>query len=399
MAELNGKRLVLGVTGGIAAYKAAELARLFVKDGAEVHAVLTRSGAQFVTPVTFQALTGKLAWCDQWDARMPDNMAHIELSRAADAIVVAPASADFLAKLAHGLADDLLSTLCLARDCPLIVAPAMNRQMWESPATQRNKSQLLQDGVTVLGPASGEQACGESGMGRMLEAADIHDAVVGFFQPKVLAGRRVLLTAGPTFEALDAVRGLTNLSSGKMGFALARAARDAGAEVTLVCGPVAQPAPAGVARIDVTSALEMHSAVMQRAAACDIFIGVAAVADYRPAEPVQEKIKKEGKPLQITLAPNPDILAEVAARPNAPFCVGFAAESHDLEKYAEGKRQKKKLALVVGNLVKDGLGGDSNAVVLFDDRGRHPLGPAPKIEIARGIVAHIGAMLAGNGGE
>lgn len=399
MAELNGKRLVLGVTGGIAAYKAAELARLFVKDGAEVHVVLTHSGAQFVTPATFQALTGKPAWSDLWDARMPDNMAHIDLSRGADAIVVAPASADFLAKLAHGLADDLLSTLCLARDCPLIVAPAMNRQMWESPATQRNKSQLLQDGVTVLGPASGEQACGESGMGRMLEAADIHDAVVGFFQPKVLAGRRVLLTAGPTFEALDAVRGLTNLSSGKMGFALARAARDAGAEVTLVCGPVAQPAPAGVARVDVTSAQEMHAAVMQRAAACDIFIGVAAVADFRPAEPVQEKIKKEGKPLQITLAPNPDILAEVAARPKAPFCVGFAAESRDLEKYAEGKRQKKKLALVVGNLVKDGLGGDSNAVVLFDDRGRHPLGPAPKIEIARGIVAHIGAMLAGNGGE
>jgi phosphopantothenoylcysteine decarboxylase/phosphopantothenate--cysteine ligase len=399
MAELNGKRLVLGVTGGIAAYKAAELARLFVKDGAEVHAVLTRSGAQFVTPVTFQALTGKLAWCDQWDARMPDNMAHIELSRAADAIVVAPASADFLAKLAHGLADDLLSTLCLARDCPLIVAPAMNRQMWENPATQRNKSQLLQDGVIVLGPASGAQACGETGMGRMLEPEEIHDAVVGFFQPKVLAGRRVLLTAGPTFEALDAVRGLTNLSSGKMGFALARAARDAGAEVTLVCGPVAQPAPAGVARIDVTSAQEMHAAVMQRAAACDIFIGVAAVADYRPAELAQEKIKKDGKPLQIALLPNPDILAEVAARPNAPFCVGFAAESRDLEKYAEGKRQKKKLALVVGNLVRDGLGGETNSVILFDDQGRHPLGPAPKIEIARGIVAHIGALLAGNGGQ
>ena len=399
MAELNGKRLVLGVTGGIAAYKAAELARLFVKDGAEVHAVLTRSGAQFVTPVTFQALTGKLAWCDQWDARMPDNMAHIELSRAADAIVVAPASADFLAKLAHGLADDLLSTLCLARDCPLIVAPAMNRQMWENPATQRNKSQLLQDGVIVLGPASGAQACGETGMGRMLEPEEIHDAVGGFFQPKALAGRRVLLTAGPTFEALDAVRGLTNLSSGKMGFALARAARDAGAEVTLVCGPVAQPAPAGVARIDVTSAQEMHAAVMQRAAACDIFIGVAAVADYRPAELAQEKIKKDGKPLQIALLPNPDILAEVAARPNAPFCVGFAAESRDLEKYAEGKRQKKKLALVVGNLVRDGLGGETNSVILFDDQGRHPLGPAPKIEIARGIVAHIGALLAGNGGQ
>jgi phosphopantothenoylcysteine decarboxylase/phosphopantothenate--cysteine ligase len=399
MAELNGKRLVLGITGGIAAYKAAELARRFVKGGADVHAVLTQSGAQFVTPVTFQALTGRLAWCDQWDARMPDNMAHIELSRAADAIVVAPASADFLAKLAHGLADDLLSTLCLARDCPLIVAPAMNRQMWENPATQRNISQLRQDGVIVLGPASGEQACGETGMGRMLEAADIEDAVVGFFQPKVLAGRRVLLTAGPTFEALDAVRGLTNLSSGKMGFALARAARDAGAGVTLVCGPVAQPTPAGVMRVDVTSALEMHAAVMQRVAACDIFIGVAAVADYRPAEPVREKLKKEDKPLQIALVPNPDILTEVAARPKAPFCVGFAAESRDLEKYAEGKRGKKKLALVVGNLVQDGLGGDSNTVILLDDQGRHPLGPAPKIEIARGIVAHIGQMLAGHGGQ
>ncbi|MBM3390694.1 MAG: bifunctional phosphopantothenoylcysteine decarboxylase/phosphopantothenate--cysteine ligase CoaBC [Betaproteobacteria bacterium] len=398
MAELGGKRLVLGVTGGIAAYKAAELARLLVRDGAEVHAVLTKSGAQFVTPVTFQALTGNPAWCDQWDARMPNNMAHIDLSRGADAIVVAPASADFLAKLAHGLADDLLSTLCLARDCPLIVAPAMNRQMWENPATQRNISQLLQDGVTILGPAAGEQACGETGLGRMLEAADLHEALTGFFQPKVLAGRRVMLTAGPTFEALDAVRGLTNLSSGKMGFALARAARDAGARVMLVSGPVAQATPAGVARIDVTSALEMHAAVMGRVAECDIFIGVAAVADYRPADMAREKIKKDDKSLQITLTPNPDILAEVAARPKPPFCVGFAAESRDLETYAEGKRQKKRLTLVVGNLVQDGLGGDSNAVILFDDRGRHSLGPAPKIEIARGIVAHIGQMLAGNEG-
>jgi phosphopantothenoylcysteine decarboxylase/phosphopantothenate--cysteine ligase len=409
MAELNGKRLVLGVTGGIAAYKAAELARLLVKDGAEVHAVLTAAAARFVTPATFQALTGNPAWSDQWDARMPNNMAHIDLSRGADAIVVAPASADFLAKLAHGHADDLLSTLCLARpragidgagqDCPLIVAPAMNRQMWENPATQRNKSQLLQDGVTMLGPAAGEQACGESGLGRMIEAAEIHDALAGFFQRKVLAGRSVLLTAGPTFEALDAVRGLTNLSSGKMGFALARAARDAGAQVTLVSGPVAQPTPAGVTRIDVTSALEMHAAVMQRVDACDIFIGVAAVADYRPQARARDKLKKDDKPLQVALTPNPDILAEVAARPQPPFCVGFAAESRDLEQYAEGKRKKKKLPLVVGNLVQDGLGGDGNAVILFDERGRHPLGPAPKIDIARGIVARIGQLLAGNGGD
>lgn len=399
MAELKGKRLVLGVTGGIAAYKAAELARRLVRDGAEVHAVLTASGARFVTPVTFQALTGRLAWCDAWDARMPDNMAHIELSRAADAIVVAPASADFLARLAHGRADDLLSALCLARDCPLLVAPAMNRQMWENPATQRNKSQLLADGVTVLGPAAGEQACGETGLGRMLEPEEIHDALVGFFQPKLLAGRRLMLTAGPTFEALDAVRGLTNPSSGKMGFALARAARDAGAEVTLVAGPVALPTPFGVTRIDVTSAREMHAAVMQRVDACDIFIGVAAVADYRPAEPVRGKMKKGDQPIAIALTPNPDILAEVAARPRPPFCVGFAAESHDLEKYAEDKRRKKKVDLVVGNLVQEAMGSDSNAVILFDDQGRHPLGPAPKIEIARGIVAHVGALLAGNGGE
>jgi phosphopantothenoylcysteine decarboxylase/phosphopantothenate--cysteine ligase len=398
MAELNGKRLVLGVTGGIAAYKAAELARLFVKDGAEVHAVLTQSGAQFVTPATFQALTGRPAWTDMWDARMPDNMAHIDLSRGADAIVVAPASADFLAKLAHGLADDLLSTLCLARDCPLIVAPAMNRQMWENPATQRNKSQLAQDGVIVLGPASGEQACGETGPGRMLEAAELHDAVVGFFQPKVLAGLHVLLTAGPTFEALDPVRGLTNLSSGKMGFALARAARDAGASVTLVSGPVALPTPAGVVRVDVLSAGEMREAVLRHVRETDIFIGVAAVADYRPEQTAAQKIKKVAQPLTLTLQPNPDILAEIAALPQPPFCVGFAAESENLDEYAQGKRLAKKLPLVVGNLVMHGLGGDDNRVVMFDDQGRHPLGPAPKVEIARGIVGHIGQMLGGNGG-
>jgi phosphopantothenoylcysteine decarboxylase/phosphopantothenate--cysteine ligase len=396
MAELNGKRLVLGVTGGIAAYKAAELARLFVKGGARVDTVLTEAGARFVGPATFQALSGNPAWTDLWDARMPDNMAHIELTRGADAIVVAPASANFLARLAHGLADDLLSTLCLARDCPLIVAPAMNRQMWENPATQRNVKQLVADGVIVLGPDSGEQACGETGMGRMLEAAELFEAVAGFFQPKVLAGRRVMITAGPTFEALDPVRGLTNRSSGKMGFALARAARDAGAQVTLVCGPVERETPMGVRRIDVVSALEMHTAVMRQVADCDIFIGVAAVADYRPAQAVADKIKKEYKPMEIVLAPNPDILAEVAARPQPPFCVGFAAESRDLEKYAEGKRQKKKLPLVIGNLVQDGLGGDSNTVILLDDQGRHQLAPAPKPEVARAIVAHIAKMLGAN---
>jgi phosphopantothenoylcysteine decarboxylase/phosphopantothenate--cysteine ligase len=250
--------------------------------------------------------------------------------------------------------------------------------------------------VIVLGPDSGEQACGETGMGRMLEAAELFEAVAGFFQPKVLAGRRVMITAGPTFEALDPVRGLTNRSSGKMGFALARAARDAGAQVTLVCGPVERETPMGVRRIDVVSALEMHTAVMRQVADCDIFIGVAAVADYRPAQAVADKIKKEYKPMEIVLAPNPDILAEVAARPQPPFCVGFAAESRDLEKYAEGKRQKKKLPLVIGNLVQDGLGGDSNTVILLDDQGRHQLAPAPKPEVARAIVAHIAKMLGAN---
>jgi phosphopantothenoylcysteine decarboxylase/phosphopantothenate--cysteine ligase len=398
MAELSGKRLVLGVTGGIAAYKAAELARLFVKDGARVTAVLTESGARFVGAATFQALTGSTAWTDLWDARMPDNMAHIDLSRGADAIVVAPASADFLAKLAHGLADDLLSTLCLARDCPLLVAPAMNRQMWENPATRRNLRRLAEDGVAVLGPAAGEQACGETGMGRMLEPERLLEDIIGFFQPKLLSGRRVLITAGPTFEALDPVRGLTNRSSGKMGFALARAARDAGAQVTLVCGPVALPTPAEVMRVDVVSALEMHAAIMERVAACDIFVGVAAVADYRPAQRAKEKIKKEYKPMSVALEPNPDILAEVAARLKPPFCVGFAAESRDLDAYAEGKRRRKKLPLVVGNLVQHGLGGDMNTVVLLDDKGSHQLAPAPKLEVARAIVRHIAQML-GAGGE
>ena len=397
MAELNGKRLVLGVTGGIAAYKAAELARLFVREGANVTAVLTESGARFVTPVTFQALTGKTAWSDLWDPRMPDNMAHIDLTRGADAIVVAPASADFLAKLAHGSADDLLSTLCLARDCPLLVAPAMNRQMWENPATRRNLRQIGEDGVIVLGPASGEQACGETGMGRMLEAEHLLDAIVGFFQRKLLRGRGVVITAGPTFEALDPVRGITNRSSGKMGFALARAAAEAGARVTLVAGPVSQPTPQGVSRIDVVSAAEMRDAVLREVSAADIFIGVAAVADYRPAQAAQQKIKKDAQTMTITLEPTPDILAEVAALPKPPFCVGFAAESEKLEEYAQRKRRTKKLPLVVGNLLQHGLGGDDNTVILFDDKGRHQLAPAPKLEVARGIVVHIARMLGANG--
>jgi phosphopantothenoylcysteine decarboxylase/phosphopantothenate--cysteine ligase len=395
MIELQGKRIVLGVTGGVAAYKAAELVRLLGKAGAVVDVVMTEAGARFVAPLTFQALTGRPVAASMWDAPQANGMAHIDLTRGADAVLVAPATANFIAKAAHGFADDLLSTLCLARDCPLLVAPAMNRQMWEHPATARNVAQLRADGVTILGPASGEQACGEVGAGRMLEPTEILDALIAFFQPKLLAGKRVLLTAGPTFEALDPVRGLTNSSSGKMGFALARACAEVGAGVTAVCGPVALPTPAGVTRIDVQSALEMRDAVLAQVLQTDIFISVAAVADFRPAAPASHKIKKGAPTLTLELVANPDILAEVAARADAPFCVGFAAESQNLAAYAEGKRQAKSLPLVVGNLVQDGLGGDANAVTLFDATGAHPVPPGDKLTVARAIVRHIAEMLRG----
>ena len=398
MKELQGRRIVLGVTGGVAAYKAAELARLLGKAGAVVDVVLTEAGGRFVGAPTFQALTGRRVWTTLWDDRMDNGMAHIDLSRGASALLVAPATADFLAKLAHGFADDLLSTLCLARDCPLLVAPAMNRQMWENPATRRNVAQLRADGVAVLGPAHGDQACGEVGDGRMLEAEELHDELCALLQEKSLAGRRALLTAGPTFEALDPVRGLTNSSSGKMGFALARACADAGAETVVVAGPTSLATPRGVRRIDVVSALQMRDAVLRELPGRDIFIAVAAVADYRPRHAEEHKIKK-GKGLTLELDPNPDILAEVAARPDAPFCIGFAAESRDLAKYAEEKRRAKRLPLVVGNLVQDGLGGDENTVTLFDERGSHALPRADKAEIARGIVAHVARMLGDGDGD
>jgi len=396
--ELSGKRIVLGVTGGIAAYKAAELVRLLIKQGATVQVVMTEAATHFVTPVTFQALSGNPVFTDQWDARKANNMAHIDLTRDADALLIAPASADFLAKLANGLANDLLSTLTLARDCPLLVAPAMNRQMWENPATQRNVATLRGDGVALLGPSSGEQACGEVGLGRMIEAEEIVAELIAFFQPKLLKGKKVLLTAGPTFEAIDPVRGITNLSSGKMGFAIARAAQEAGAEVTLVCGPVSQPTPHGVTRIDVISALEMHAAVMNNIAEKAVFIGVAAVADYRPQALAEHKIKKDGEavpviaPIELVL--NPDILAEVAALPAAPLCVGFAAESHNLAEYAEKKRRAKNIPLIVGNLIQDGFGGDDNRLTLFNDEGSTPLPPGSKIELARALVARIATLLA-----
>ena len=392
--ELQGKRIVLGVTGGIAAYKAAELVRLLGRQGAEVQVAMTAGASHFVTATTFQALSGKPVFSDQWDARMPNAMAHIDLSRSAELILVAPASADFLARCANGFADDLLATMVLERDCPLMLAPAMNRQMWENPATQRNVVQLRVDGAFIIGPASGEQACGEVGAGRMLEPAEILEEVIAFFTPKVLAGKKVLITAGPTFEAIDPVRGITNLSSGRMGYAVARAARQAGATVTLVSGPVSFDAPFGVDRIAVRSALDMHGAVLEWAAAADIFIAVAAVADYRVANAAEHKLKKDAGGIPpIELVENPDILAEVAAMKNGPFCVGFAAESRNLEEYAQAKRQRKGIPLIAGNLIQHGFGGDDNRLVLFDEDGMHPLTPAPKSVLASQLVQHIADLM------
>jgi phosphopantothenoylcysteine decarboxylase/phosphopantothenate--cysteine ligase len=392
-AGLTGKRVLLGITGGIAAYKAAELARLIVKSAADLRVVMTDSACRFVTPVTLQGLSGNPVYTDMWDPAVPNNMAHIELSRDRDFIVVAPATADFMAKLAHGLADDLLSALCLARECPLAIAPAMNRQMWDQPATQRNVATLRADGVAILGPAAGDQACGETGMGRMLEPAEIFAELVALAAPKRLAGKKVLVTAGPTFEPIDTVRGITNLSSGKMGFAVAQAAAEAGAEVTLVAGPTMLPAPPRVARRDVVTAREMHDAVMGLAPAADVFVAVAAVSDYRVIGPKDVKLKRDAGPPKIELAENPDILAAVAALPSPPFCVGFAAETENLRENAQAKRKKKRLPLLAANLAQEAFGRDDNALILFDDAGEHELARAPKIELARKLVAHIAGLL------
>lgn len=392
MTDLANKRLLLGVTGGIAAYKAAELLRLLVKAGAEVQVVMTTAACQFITPVTLQALSGRPVFTDLWDKRIDNGMAHIDFTRDVDAAVIAPASADFIAKLANGLADDLLSTLCLARACPLLVAPAMNKQMWENPATQRNASLLRADGVELLGPDEGAQACGETGLGRMLEAASLLSEIEAFFQPKRLPGKHVLITAGPTFEAIDAVRGITNSSSGKMGYAVARAALEAGAEVTLVSGPVALEAPRGARLVKVTTAQQMLKAVMESVNWADIFIGVAAVADYYVLNPSEQKIKKDAHVLTLELAPNPDIVSNVVNLANPPFCVGFAAESENLHEYAEMKRRRKNLPLLAANLVQTAVGGDDNELVLFDDNGAHPLPRAPKITLARQLIAHLATL-------
>ncbi len=409
MDQANQKHIVLGITGGIAAYKAAELARLLMKQGVEVQVAMTEAACHFITPTTMQGLSGKPVYTDQWDASVPNNMAHINLSRAADAIVIAPASADFIAKLAHGLADDLLSALCLARNCPLIIAPAMNREMWLNAATQRNVAQLTADGVQVLGPDNGVQACGEEGMGRMLEAAQLAQEVLALLRnaplsnkgekeqtlPKKLSGKNILITAGPTYEAIDTVRGITNRSSGKMGYAIAQAALELGASVVLVSGPTALTKLQGAQCVDVQSAEQMFAAVKQHVGNCDIFIGVAAVADYRVAQPSAHKIKKSADNLTLELVPNPDILAYVANLTNPPFCVGFAAESENLAEYAEQKRRAKKLPLLVGNLVQQAIGSDDNELVLFDDSGRQTLPRADKLTLARLLMQRIAHRIKG----
>jgi phosphopantothenoylcysteine decarboxylase/phosphopantothenate--cysteine ligase len=396
--HLQGKHIVLGLSGGIACYKAAELCRAMVKEGATVQVVMTEAAAQFITPVTMQALSGRPVFDSQWDRRPDNNMAHINLSREADAVLIAPASADFMAKLLHGRADDLLSLLCLARPIavvPLLIAPAMNREMWSHPATQRNVAQLRADGSFVLDVGAGDQACGEQGDGRMLEPEEILEDLIAHFQPKVLHGRRVLVTAGPTFEAMDPVRGISNLSSGKMGFSIARAAREAGAQVTLVAGPVALASPRGVQRIDVRSAHDMLQACQVQADTSDILIATAAVADWRSADAAEHKIKKDGSglPPALNLVENADILATLAAsergRSGALFCVGFAAESQNLLELASAKRVRKGVPLMVGNIGPQTFGQDDNALLLIDAQGATELPRNSKIALARQLVAHI----------
>lgn len=393
ISTTSTRQIVLGITGGIAAYKAAQLVRLLVQTGYQVQVVMTEAACQFITPVTMQALSGKPVFISMWDKAIDNGMPHIELSRQADAILVAPASADFIAKLVHGRADDLLSTLCLARECPLLVAPAMNKQMWENPATQRNIAQLHADHIAVLGPDAGEQACGEVGLGRMLEPEAIMQALQAHFTPKILLGKRVLITAGATLEHLDPVRAITNLSSGKMGFAIAQTASDMGAQVTLVAGQINIPIPTQMTTIQATSAEAMYQAVMAHVGNQDIFISVAAVADYSPLQSAPQKIKKSKDTLTLQLKKNKDILADVASLPDAPFCVGFAAETEHLMAYAKQKRLEKKLPLIVANDISVAMGGDVNQATLIDDAGDHPLPLLSKVELATCILQHVANML------
>jgi phosphopantothenoylcysteine decarboxylase / phosphopantothenate---cysteine ligase len=400
MASLANKKIVLGISGGIAAYKSAELARALIQEGAQVQVVMTEAAQQFITPVTLQALTGQPVYTNQWDGRIANNMAHIELSRQADAILIAPASADLMAKLSLGLADDLLSTLCLARDCPLLIAPAMNLQMWAHPATQRSLERLNKDGVMVLGPRSGDQACGEVGLGRMLEPSEICEQLIAFFQPQVLKNKRVLITAGPTFEAIDPVRGITNLSSGKMGFAVARAAVEAGAQVHLIAGPCDLATPlvssGRILRTNVTSGEEMYQAVLD-SATCDVFFAVAAVADWTIANRAKQKIKRqEQTDLDLQFRSNPDILlemAKIAKRKSKPYCVGFAAETDRLGKHCKEKRARKGIPMIVGNIGPATFGLDTNEILVVDEKGSKNLGRASKLDLARRLIAIVATRI------
>ncbi len=400
MASLANKKIVLGISGGIAAYKSAELARALIQEGAQVQVVMTEAAQQFITPVTLQALTGQSVYTNQWDGRIANNMAHIELSRQADAILIAPASADLMAKLSLGLADDLLSTLCLARDCPLLIAPAMNLQMWAHPATQRSLERLNKDGVMVLGPGSGDQACGEVGLGRMLEPSEISEQLIAFFQPQVLKNKRVLITAGPTFEAIDPVRGITNLSSGKMGFAVAQAAVEAGAQVHLIAGPCDLETPlvssGRILRTNVTSGEEMYQAVLD-SATCDVFFAVAAVADWTIANRAKQKIKRQEKTgLDLQFRSNPDILlemAKIAKRKSKPYCVGFAAETDHLGKHCKEKRVRKGIPMIVGNIGPTTFGLDTNEILVVDEKGSKNLGRASKLDLARRLITIVATRI------
>ena len=399
MNALANKHILLGVTGGIAAYKAPELVRRLRDAGAQVRVVLTAAGSAFITPLTLQAVSGQPVHQELLSAEAESGMGHIELARWADLILIAPCTADFMARLAQGLAGDLLGACCLAARVPIAVAPAMNAGMWDAPATQRNLRQLQADGVQVLGPTSGSQACGEVGAGRLLEPVELVERCAALLGdapgPGPLAGRRVLVTAGPTFEDLDPVRYLGNRSSGRMGYAVAQAARAAGAQVLLISGPVALADPAGVTVQRVRSALDMHRAVLDAVAGMDVFIGTAAVADYRPAQPAGHKIKKTRESLTVELVRNPDILAEVAARADRPFTVGFAAETDDVLGYARRKLEEKRLDLIAANTVGAGQGfeAEDNALTLLWPGGQRELPRASKAALARELIAVIAQRL------
>ena len=404
LQELAGRRILLGLTGGVACYKAAELCRLLVKAGAQVQVMMSAGACHFITPTTMQALSGRPVFTSQWDERAPDHMAHIRLGRETDLILLAPCSADSIARLAQGRADELVSLTCLARPAgtPLLIAPAMNREMYAHPATQRNLAQIAADGAHVLGVGCGEQACGEVGDGRMLEPWELYEAVAAQFAPRILAGQQVLITAGPTYEAIDPVRGITNRSSGKMGFALARAAQQAGANVTLIAGPVHLPTPYGVQRVDVQSARDMLQAVQQHVPERGIFIATAAVADWRSSDTAPHKIKKDGsgQPPALQFAENPDILATIARSPQAQsgalFCVGFAAETENLLPHAQAKRLRKQVPLLVANLGPATFGQDDNALLLIDAHGATELPRANKHALAQQLLAAIAQRLPDN---